>query len=263
MGSTRAHGDRGMDARVCARTPVQLVREAVQGRLDEGQQWRAVLRLSGEEVKAMIEELEDGGDRLMWSSNLPEMLFYRWGELDPVAANVAARTLHPKFFSGARQAVIAAWINQGGGAAAWDAVKDEAETWACTRSVSGEVAEMLVASLSDRDDEAAFREVIRLNDETSLVADLLCGARARKAWETLEARDEFLAAASAHPEPFVLGCAYKELFQEWAEGDLEAARAGMSSMEIPVRHAETVRRTIESAERDREREEAKTAVEGG
>ena len=239
-----------MVARPPALSPAELVREAVKGSLDSRGQWQTVRWLSEEEVKAAIAELGNIESDFTSDFLLKEMLYYRWGELNPETANAVAKAKFPKEFSWTRQAVIAAWIKQGGAVEARNAVKDEGEMWACTRSVPGEVAEMVVASLSDRDDEAAFKEVLRLNDENSEIADLLCRARARKAFATSESRTAFLAAASKHPESFVLGCAYQFLFREWAKTDLEAARTGASAMKIPKEHADTVRFEIESAERD-------------
>jgi hypothetical protein len=161
-------------------TAVGLVREAVKGTLDARQQWRSVRCLSEDEVKAAIAEVGNVGADFNWSSSFQAMLYFRWGELDPVAANAAAKEMFPKNFSSERRAVIATWIKQGAAVAVWEAVRDEAEMWACTQSVPVEVAEMLVASFSDLDHAAAFREVLRLNDENSVIADFLCRARARK-----------------------------------------------------------------------------------
>jgi hypothetical protein len=233
---------------------VSLVRESIRGAVDVRQQWRHVRCFSEEEVKAAISELGNADLYSMPAPDFREMLYYRWGELDPVAANAAAKAMFPKRLAWPRKAVLAAWIKQGGAMAAWDAVKDEAEVWDCTRSVRGEFADMLVASLSDRDDAAAFREVLRLDDEDCEVADLLCRARAGKASATPESRAAFLAAAATHPEPYVSVCAYGFLFKEWAKTDLDAARAGASSMPIPKDLVADVCREIDSIAREKERE---------
>ncbi|MEO5914336.1 MAG: hypothetical protein ABIS50_08900 [Luteolibacter sp.] len=234
--------ERNIPLDVDSLAPVALVRHFLGGAVDEARQWQNIRNLSLEEVKAAVAQLP----KCEWNNSdtfwLQVMLFYRWGELDPAAANTKAKSLFlaappPKGwtssgFSHSRRAVLTAWIKQGGAVEAWEAVKDEEETWACTESVSGEVAEMIVASLSDRSDEAAFREVLRLSDDNSVIADLLCRARAREAFKTPESRAAFLAAAAVHPEPFVLGCAYKYLFKEWARSDVEAARTGAAAMEM-------------------------------
>jgi hypothetical protein len=240
-------------------TAVGLVRESIRGAVDERAQWRSVRGFSEEEVKAAIAELGNAYPYSMPTPGFREMLFYRWGELDPMAAHEAAKSMFPKRFAWPRKAVIAAWIKQGDAGAAWDAVRDEGGIWDCTRTVPGEVAEMLVASLSDRDDAAAFKEVLRLNDENCEIADLLCRARAGMASTTPESRTAFLAAAAAHPEPYVLSCACEHLFKEWAERDLEAARAGASAMALSAEHLETVRWAIDSVARDKERESARSA----
>jgi len=207
-------------------TARDVVRSVMDGSLDDRQHWRHVRSFTEEEVKEAIASLDR---RYQWSSrtrDLAEMLFYRWGELAPVAANETAKSMFPEKFSRCREAVIAAWINQGGGVAAWSAVEGDLGMWDCTQSVSGEVAEMLVASLSDRDDLAAFKEVLKLDDDNCEVADLLCRARAGKAARTPESRAAFLAAADLHPRAFVrYSCARDELLKAWSELEPEAAEA--------------------------------------
>lgn len=251
----RGHQPRDIVAHRPQLTPQELVRQSMRGGLDERQLWRQVRYFTELEVKAAIGELGDATPHFMATPNILEMLFYRWGELDPVAANAAARLKFPKGFSMPRKAVIAAWIQQGGAVAAWNAVKDESEVWACTRSVPGEVADMLVASYSDRDDAAAFKEVLLLDDENCEIADSLCRARADKASGTPGSRAAFLAAAAIHPKPFVLGCAYEYLFRAWAEKDLEKARAGASSMPIPEEFRDAVKWEIERAREKKSQEE--------
>ena len=235
-------------------TAVEVVREAVEGTLDERRQWQLIRGFTEEEVKAAFRELGGWGKNITMSTEATMMLFYRWGELDPVAANARAKELFPKGFTGFREAVIAAWIKQGGGAAAWNAVRDETEMWACTRSVQGEVAEMLVASLSDQDDATAFREVRRLDDENCGAAGKLCRLRAGKACATAESRAAFLAAAADHPEPYVLGCAREWLFREWARNDPEAARAGAMAMPISQKEREEIQFWINIGAGDRKRD---------
>jgi hypothetical protein len=249
----RGHRDRKVVVKTARLTAVELVREARKGTLDQRQLWPNVRGFSEEEVKAAIAELKKPELGVFSSSDLPEMLFYRWGELDPVAAHAAANVLFPRGFPASRHAVIAAWIKQGGGPAAWNAVREEGEMWACTESVQGEVAEMLVASLSDLGDAAAFKEVLRLNDENSMVADTLCRARAGRACATPEARAAFLAAAATHPKPYVVGCAREFLFKEWAKRDVEAARAGLLALPISEDEKDRPRYWIDDAERDQKR----------
>lgn len=241
-------------------TAVELVRAVLDGSLDERQYWQHVRWLSEDEVKSAITELKDRRDDRRVTSDLLEMLFYRWGELDPMAANAAAKAMFPQNFSASRRAVITAWIKQGGGAKAWDAVMDEREMWACTESVPGEVSDMLVASLSDQDDATAFKQVLGLNDENSMVADILCRTRARRASETSESRATFLAAAATHPEPFVLSCARENLFQEWAKRDVQAARAGLMALSIPEDVKDYLQHEINSVARDKEREAERKAA---
>jgi hypothetical protein len=230
--------------------PAERVRKAIEGRLDGDRLWPEVRRLSAEEVTAAIGELgrpETFGGVQDFTCDLPAMLFYRWGELNPVAANEAAKSLLPKHFPDSRQAVIAAWIKQGGGIAAWNAVRDEGEIWDCTRSVPVEVADMLVASFSDLDDATAFREVGKFNDENSLIAGKLCRARARKATATPGTRAAFLAAAATHPDPYVASCAYEYLFKEWAEIDPGAALEGTADPTIPEDEREEMRNLVMEA----------------
>lgn len=254
---TRGQRHREVVDKASPLTASELVSDAIHGVGHERQLWRNIRGFSEDEVKTAIAALGNADLGLMPAPGIREMLFYRWGELDPVAANAKAREMYPENFSWPRQAVIAAWIKQGGAVAAWDAVKDEEGMWDCTRSVRGEVAEMLVASFSDRDDATAFREVLLLDDDNSEIADLLCSARAGMAYATPESRAGFLAAASTHPKPFVLSCAYRFLFREWAKRDLEAARAGASAMAIPEDQIEVVRWEVDSVARDKERESAK------
>ncbi len=232
---------------------VDVVRESIKGTLDARAQWRQVRGLSEEEVKSAIAELGDTSlvEKFPWE--LTTMLFYRWGELDPVAANTAAKVMFPKGFSSPREAVITAWIKQGGGAAAWDAVKKENEIWACTRSVPGEVAEMLVASFSDLDDASAFKEVLRIDDENCEIADNLCSARARKASATPKSRTEFLAAAAKYPNDYVIYCARQTLFREWGKTDAEAALAGVTDLPIPEDERESLRSWVRREARDQQR----------
>ncbi|MCW1922765.1 hypothetical protein OKA05_09400 [Luteolibacter arcticus] len=203
-----------------------FVQSVIDGSLDVREHWRHIRSFTEEEVKAAVGDLEARPRPNMQSGDLAEMLFYRWGELDPVAANAAAKARDPKGFSWRRQAVIAAWIKQGGGVAAWKAVSRDGGIWNCTQTVQGEVAEMLVASLSDRDDKTAFKEVLRLDDENCEVAELLCRARAGKAAGSPESRAAFLAAADLHPRAYVrYYCARNTLAEEWAKVDAEAAEA--------------------------------------
>jgi hypothetical protein len=239
-----------MTVNASRRTAEEVVRESINGTIDERVQWRQVRDFSEEEVMSAITKL--GGRKLhqFSSSRLPEMLFYRWGELDPVAANTAAKMMFPKGFSNSREAVIMAWIKQGGGAAAWNAVKDEGEIWACTRSVPGVVAEMLVASYSNLDDASAFREVQRINDENYMIADTLCGDRARKASAKPETRVTFLAAVANYPSDFVIHCARESLFREWAKRDAKAALAGVMDLPIPEEERESLRHWVRMEARD-------------
>ena len=100
---------------------------------------------------------------------------------------------------------------------------------------------MLVASLSDLDDATAFREAAKFNDENCDIADNLCCARARKATATPGTRAAFLAAAAAHPDPYVASCAYEYLFKQWAEIDPEAALKGTADPTIPEDEREQLR----------------------
>ena len=85
---------------------------------------------------------------------------------------------------------------------------------------------MLVASLSDRDDMTAFKEVLRLDDDDCNVAENLCRARAGKASLSPESRTAFLAAADLHPKSYVrYSCARGQLAEEWAKVDSVAAEA--------------------------------------
>ena len=239
--------------------PVEKVRKAIAGKIDGDRLWPEVRRLSEEEVTAAIGELgrpETFGGGQDFTYDLPAMLFYRWGELNPVAANEAAKSLFPKRFSDSRQAVMAAWINQGGAIAAWESVGDEGEIWDCTRSVPGEVADMLVASLSDLDDATAFREAAKFNDENCDIADNLCCARARKATATPGTRAAFLAAAAAHPDPYVASCAYEKLFKEWAEIDPEAALEGSMDPTMPEDERESVGDIVQRAIKSHKEEAA-------
>lgn len=256
--------ERKVSANVESLAPAALARHFPGGAVDEVRQWENVRKLSLEEVKAAVGQLRKGERSNQDSFWLQVMLFYRWGELDPAVANAKAKALFladpppegliASKFPLFRQAAITAWIRQGGAAEAWEAVKDEEEFWACTRSVPGEVADMIVASLSGRSDEAAFREVMRLNDDNCQIADILCRARARKAFETPESRAAFLSAAALHPDPYVLGCAYQFLFREWAHSDLAAARAGAAAMEMTEENRKEAEREIESAARDKEKD---------
>jgi hypothetical protein len=210
-----------------------FVQSVSDGSLDEREHWRHIRSFTEAEVKEVIAEVEQSEGGRIGSWELRPMLYYRWAELDPVAANAAAIKADPTSptmwgsgFSWSRRAVIAAWINQGGAVAAWNAVREENEVWACTRSVPGEVSDMLVASLSDRDDMTAFKEVLRLEDENCVMAELLCKARAGKAARSPESRAAFLAAADLHPRAYVrYSCARDELLEVWSELEPQAAEA--------------------------------------
>ena len=89
---------------------VNVVRETIKDSLDDREQWRQVRRFSEDEVKSAIKELGSLSRLMSLRHNLSAMLFYRWAEIDPVAANEAAKEMFPKRFSSERQAVIAAWI---------------------------------------------------------------------------------------------------------------------------------------------------------
>jgi hypothetical protein len=261
--SVRGHRQREIDRKAPPLTAVGLVREAVKGTVDERKQWLQVRCFSEDEVKVAIKELSDSDHYSIPNHTLEEMLYYRWGELDPMAANAAAKARFPNKFPRPRQAVIAAWIKQGGAVAAWHAVKDEGGMWDCTRSVGGEVADMLVASYSDLDDAKAFKEVLLLDDDNSVIADTLCRARAGKASISPESRTAFLAAAATHPEPYIMSCAYKFLFREWAKRDLEAARGGEDSMKIPEEFVEEVRWEIDRIADEMEREKEQATEKAG
>jgi hypothetical protein len=214
-------------------TAREFVQALITESLDEREHWRHIRSFTEEEVKEVIADVEKLDRYLIGSWELRPMLYYRWAELDPVAANAAAIKADPNSpttwglgFSWSRQAVIAAWINQGGAVAAWDAVREERGMWACTRSVPGEVSQMLVAALSDRDDMTAFKEVLRLEDENCVIAELLCEARARNAARSPESRAAFLAAVDLHPRAYVrYSCARDKLLEAWSELEPEAAEA--------------------------------------
>ncbi|RYD20623.1 MAG: hypothetical protein EOP88_14365 [Verrucomicrobiaceae bacterium] len=239
---------------------LELLRQEAEGKVDE-RQWGDIRNLSEADVKAAIMELgypEPSRGTLMGllaDSRLRQMLFQRWGQLDPVEANTMAKAMFPEDFAHSRRAVIAAWIARGGEKEAWEAVREELGSWACTESVPGEVAEMIVASLSDLDDAAAFAAVMRLNDENSLVTSTLCSARADDALASSETRAAFLAAAAAHPEPRVLECAREWLFREWAEIDIGAAEAGLTALCLPKDDEQQLQSRIDSVRRDKEDKE--------
>ena len=252
---------RGRAPEVRAESPVgrEFVQAVIEGSVDERQQWRHVGSFTEAEVKSALAELEKLDRYLVGSWDLRAMLFYRWAEFDPVAANAAAKEDAPKGpnwdnFSSSRQAVIAAWINQGGAVAAWDAVREEREIWACTRTVPREVSDMLVASLSDRNDLAAMKEALRFNDEEGLVAGGLVVARAGRAIESPESRAAFLAAAAIHPDPWIQELARELLFKEWAEKDVPAARAGALALSLDEESRESLGRMIDRVEEDKARE---------
>jgi hypothetical protein len=242
-------------------TAQEFVQAIIDGTLEEREHWRHIRAFTEAEVKEAIADVEKSEGGRIGSWELLPMLYYRWAELDPVAANAAAVKADPKSslgwgagFSWSRQAVIAAWINQGGAVAAWDAVREENEVWACTRSVPGEVSHMLVASLSDRDDMTAFKEVLRLKDENCEVAERLCRARARKAARSPGSRAAFLAAADLHPRAYVrYSCARDNLLEAWSELEPEAAEAASLVWEKEreaAQEAEDAREEAEWAERE-------------
>ena len=212
-------------------------------------------------MKAAIGQLGKTEQGLTLPSCLLDMLFYRWGELNPAAANAAASTMFPTNFSSPRKSVITAWINTGGGIEAWKAVREESAMWACTRSVPGEIAEMIVASLANQSDAAAFKEVLRFDDENCLIADLLCRARAGKASATPESRAAFLAAAATHPNDYVINFARENLFHQWALRDAKEARAGAMAMGLANGYLDEVLREIDSVEREKARHAERKAAE--
>ncbi|OYV05313.1 MAG: hypothetical protein CFE26_12220 [Verrucomicrobiales bacterium VVV1] len=231
--SARARGE--VDVNAPRRSPVDVVRETIKGSLDDREQWRQIRGFSEDEVKAAIKELGSPSRMMSLRHSLPAMLFYRWAEIDPVAANEAAKKMFPKRFSGERKAVITAWIKQDGGAAAWYAVNHGETTsggWDCSLSVETEVADMLVASLSNLDDASAFKQAPRLDEEDSMIAVKLCEVRARKAFMTAESRAAFLAAAAKDPNGLLLKSARESLFREWAKVDAKAALAGLMEQSI-------------------------------
>lgn len=232
---------------------LELLRQDTEGKVD-ARRWQDIRGLSEADVEAAIMELgyPDPSRSTRDDSILRQMLFHRWGQLDPAAANALAKAMFPENFSRSREAVIAAWIINGRAVDAWEAVREEDGMWDCTRSVSGEVTEMIVSSLSGLDDAAAFAAVMRLNDENLEVADILCRARAPEALASPETRAAFLSAAAAHPEPFVLHCARKELFEEWAKFDLEAAEAGLEALSLSLDDEYQVKLLIDSVRRDKE-----------
>ncbi|MFK7852209.1 MAG: hypothetical protein AB8D78_14630 [Akkermansiaceae bacterium] len=229
----------------------EWVRTAIQNgtTIDSSNQWQAIKNFSQPEIEAAVAELEPH-DHSELPYDILGMLFYRWGLLDPVSANQKAAEMFPKRFAGAREAVLTAWINQGGAADAWDAVKDEREIWACTRSVPGAVAEMLVSSWHPLDDATAFHEVQKLNDENSFVADHLCSHRGKTAWKTADARRSFLSAAATHPDPYVIGSAREKLFRQWAKANPDAARKGAMNLGITAEEKESLISWIEMEVRD-------------
>jgi hypothetical protein len=109
---------------------------------------------------------------------------------------------------------------------------------------------MIVASLSDRSDEAAFQEVLQLSDDNCAIAETLCRARAHEASKTPESRAAFLAAAAAHPAPYAVMCAYNNLFRQWARSDVEAARARAAELELTDEMRNEVERGIERGVED-------------
>lgn len=250
----RKRMERSVETKGAPLNGTKLVRESLRGTIDERSQWWAVRRMSEAEVKEAIAELPAPKPPFFATSKVSKMLFYRWGELDPVAANAAAKAIYPKRFSRARQAVVTAWIKKGGASAPWEAAKDEAEMWDCTRSVGAEVAEMIVASLSNLSDSVAFEEVARLNDGNLMIADILCDARAGEAARTPESRMAFLTAAEGHPEPYVTHCAYEYMFREWAKLDIDAARAGAAAMKMSEENRSVVETAIDHVYRDQARE---------
>ena len=229
------------------RSAVNVVRETTKGSIDDREQWRQVREFSEEEVKAAIKELGSPSRMMSLRHSLSAMLFYRWAEIDPVAANEAAKVMFPQQFSGERMAVVAAWIKQDGGAAAWRAVNNgetSSGVWDCTRSVETEVADMLVASLSNLDDSSAFKQAPRLDGEDSLIVEKLCKVRARKACLTPESRAAFLAAAEAFSNDSMMEYAHKSLFWEWAKRDKEAALLGIMTLPISEKQREYIRSYI-------------------
>jgi hypothetical protein len=234
--STGAPRERPRESDGSTLAGAEFVRALVDGGMDEGQLWRQIRSFSEAEVKVALGDVKKLGRHFATAGKVEVMLFYRWGELDPVAANAAAidapADIFSRGFSRQRQAVIAAWINQGGAVAAWNAVKGEQGTWDRHFTVPGEVADMVAASLSPQDDAAAFREVLRFDDEDNLIADVLCHARAEQAAESPESRAAFLAATATHPEAYVRDLARELMFEAWAKKDVAAARAGAQGLSL-------------------------------
>lgn len=236
LSPSSSRSDRDSGERKAERTIREFVEKAMTHAIDDRQLWHQVRFLNEEEVKTAIAEVSaNGGIRSQSLGNysiFPAMLFYRWGELNPAAANQQAKILYPEKFQAPRAAVFTAWIQQGGSAEAWEATKNETGGWDCTMTVSGEVADMIVASLSHLNDAEAFLAVKRINDDNAEVADSLCRLRAKKAFVSEESRREFLAAARSHPEPYIHVTAVQFLFREWMEHDKEKAKAATISMQL-------------------------------
>jgi hypothetical protein len=219
----------------------QLMSDYQRDTLSESQMWQKVSDLSEAEIKEAISLIEKTDTYEDFPSEFPTMILYRWGKLDPPVALKKAKAMYPKQFLREPQAVITAWINQGAEREVWDAIKEESEMWDCTRSVAGEVAEMLVASWSGLSDQDAFNKVMHLDDTNCHIADILCQYRARKAWKTAESRASFLAAAGNHPNPYVIDCAYEKLIREWAKINPDDAVQEIARFPLPEKEKESLR----------------------
>jgi len=249
--SERGRMDEGMRG-IRAPTDDRYRLDAVYGRVGTREQWRRIRAFSEEETK---EALAAMGDSLpKWESaghDAREMLYYRWAEFDPVAANAAIREADSDGFSSTRAAVMTAWIKQDP-SAAWNATKGEEGMWACTRSVRGDVADMLVASYSEDDDATAIQKAGMLGDEEAYVGSIVIETRVKQAAADPERRVAFLRAVSKYPNEVVRNYACYSLFSKWGELDPVAALAAVGTASLPREEIEELRgRLVRAVEEKR------------
>ncbi len=213
----------------------------------ESEIWEKVSVLSLEEIQEAIEAYAIIEKEHEIYSELACMLFYRWAQADPVAAHRKVDPMYPKQFASPYVAVITAWINQGGEAEAWAAIQHEAESWHCTQTVRIEVAEMIASSFNNLSHSEAFQRAVEIKDQNCLIADFLCQQRSSEAWKTAESRAAFFAAAKEYPNSYVLSCARRCVFIDWAKADPEAAKAEVARMNLTEKERESLLHTVNRA----------------
>jgi len=195
---------------------------------DEGKIWRIVQRLSPQEIRDAITEIagkEKPGAYEAWLS----ALYYRWAEIDPMAALESAKQLKGEFLADEMgRAVLCSWMSRDA-EGAYVALKKDKDFW-------HEARDMLVRTWNK---DTVFENLKRFPDKED--AKTLLGAYCFQSAGDPESRAHILAALAENKDLTGREWGYSLLYRSWLYKDPVNALAAVPDKSVPWLHQQMLR----------------------